>query len=125
MAHILSALNNSSNDVTISVAVADNQIAIYLNPDISSVKGAMTVYENTNFGAPGLNTTLGLGGMLSAFKHANPGAKSVVLAIIMSNYEAGGQFNYKITGNGINLPGQTPNLPSWTSMMDSYVVNLF
>ena len=117
-------LGNSSNDVTITVAEADNQISIFLNPDISTVKGAMTVYENTNFGAAAINATLNLSGMLTAFKHANPSAKSVVLAIIMSNYAAQGQFNYKITGAGINLPTQTPNIPSWFSMMDSYIVYL-
>lgn len=125
MPQVQTNLNNTSNNVTITVAVADNLMSIYLNPDLSPVNGFTQVYETLNFGAAGTGATLSLQGYLNAYKSVNRNARSVALVICMSNFEGGGSCNYKIAGPGISLTAQTPGLPGWSSQMDSYVVNLF
>lgn len=125
MAQNLTQLTNSDNGVSVNVLFADNKLEIYLNPDLSGVTGFAKAYETINFSAINTNSVLDISGYLRAFKQANPGATSVVMAVCMSNFIGGGNFSYTITGNGISLVPQSPSLSQWTSQIDSYVVNIY
>lgn len=120
-------LNNSSNDVTITVNNADNALTIYLNPDQSNVNGFVKVYETLNFGGPSINATISLQGFLDAFNASNSSAnpKTVELVIVMSNFAGPGNFNYTISGSNISLGNQQVNLTSWTSQTDSYIISFY
>lgn len=120
------SLNNTNDNVVVSVRTADNFIQIYLSPDSITTVGAAKIFEATGNGMPtSPSATLPLNNYLISFKSLNPGARSAVLTVCYGNYSGSGGFAYSITGPGISLPTVSTNLASFTSRMDAYTVNLF
>jgi hypothetical protein len=120
------SLNNTNDNVIVSVRTADNFIQIFLSPDSSTTVASAKVYEASGFGIPtSPSATLPLNNYLISFKALNPGARSVTLTICYGNYSGSGGFSYSITGPGVSLPTVNANLSAFTSRMDAYTVNLF
>lgn len=120
------SLNNTNDNVVVSVRTADNFIQIFLSPDSTTTVGGAKIYEASGNGMPtSPSATLPLNNYLISFKSLNPGARSVVLTVCYGNYAGSGGFAYSITGPGISLPTVSANLASFTSRMDAYTVNLF
>lgn len=122
----LISLNNSTNDVTITVTAADNTMAINLNPDGTTNHGSVLVYESfqNGMGVP-LNVSINLSSYLQGFANLNPGLTNVQLTFTYSNYNGPGPYAYAITGSGITLSPQSGSLNPFTSAMDSYLINIY
>lgn len=120
------SLNNTNDNVVVSVRTADNFMQIYLNPDSTSTVGGAKIFEATGNGMPtSPSATLPLNNYLITFKSLNPGARSVILAVCYGNFSGSGGFAYSITGPGVSLPTVSTNLSAFTSRIDAYTVNLF
>ncbi|TQV86994.1 hypothetical protein [Aliikangiella coralliicola] len=120
------ALNNTDDNVSISVKNCDNQIEIKLSPDDPKFFGTGTVFVASGDGfATAPDAALPLNNYLRSLKSLNPNAKSVILTVISSNFAGGGSFSYSITGSGVSLAPVNYNLSTYTSQMDSYKVNLY
>jgi len=120
------SLNNTNDNVVVSVRTADNFIQIYLSPDSATTVGGAKIYEASGNGMPtSPSATLPLINYLISFKALNPGARSVILTVCYGNYSGSGGFSYSITGAGISLPTVSTNLAAFTSRLDAYTVNLF
>jgi hypothetical protein len=122
----LSQLGNSSNKVTFNLLAADNAMTITLNPDSTTFLGEVLVYESNQRGmGAALNVTIDVSSYLAAFKALNPSMTTVQLTVAYLNYNGSGAYNYTIAGPGVTLPTKKGALPTMTSAMDSYIVNIF
>jgi hypothetical protein len=118
-------LNNTNDNVVVSVRNADNFIQIWLSPDSITTVGAAKIYEASGNGMPtSPSATLPLNNYLITFKSLNPAARNVLLTVSYGNYSSSGGFSYSITGPGVSLTVST-NLSSFTTRMDAYTLNLF
>lgn len=119
-------LNNTSNDVTITVPNADNFINIQINPDSTNTYGSITVFaqDQNGFGAA-VNASLPLSTYLSAYKSLNPSTTSVVLTFTFGNYAGGGAIAYNISGGGMTTVSYSNDLAAYSSQMNAYLINVF
>ncbi|WP_196139545.1 hypothetical protein [Aliikangiella sp. G2MR2-5] len=119
-------LNNTDDNVSITVNTCDNRIEIELSPDTTDRFGSGTVFIASGNGFPtSPNATLPLNNYLRSLKNLNPKASSVILTVNCSNYAGGGEFSYQISGSGVSFDPVKHNLATYSSQMDSYKINLF
>jgi hypothetical protein len=105
------ALNNTNNNVIVSVRTADNFIQLWLNPDSITTVASAKIFEASGQGlATSPSATLPLNNYLISFKSLNPAARTAVLTVLSGNYASSGGASYSITGSGITLPTVSFNL---------------
>ncbi len=101
-----------------------NLISIYLNPD-GSPGGMVKVYEchQSQMGVS-YNAAIDMTNFLLTFKLINPKVQSIDMVVCISNFAAGGPYNYSISGS-LKTHSEVGDLPSWSSKMDSYQIKIY
>ncbi|MFN8712681.1 MAG: hypothetical protein ACK5Z2_07495 [Bacteroidota bacterium] len=124
-------LKTGSSDVMFTLITLDNYITVDINPD--GIQGGGTMgwnrvleMNNAGFGPAESNNglaTIDLTPYLTAYQQS--GAKSVNLAIVVSNWTGGGSVKGTITwpGNG-SENFENLDIPSWSSTQLAYTLVL-
>lgn len=120
------ALNNTNDNVVISITTADNFIQVYLSPDSANTFGSAKIFDASGNGMPtSPSATLPLTNYLHSLKALNPGATNAILVVCYGNYGGAGGFAYSIAGPGVSLSPIHQSLSPYTSRIDAYTINLF
>ena len=129
---MMKELQNKTLEVSLHVEVANNEMSVFLNPDLDPENKinylTTTVYHTRNYDVvkPSEDcVVISLAPYLGSYAQANPNATAVKLAVVRTNYRGPGRQKYHLKGKGVPVPISVDDeVPEWTSRMDVYTIKL-